>query len=106
MSVATSQASSSSGVAPASPCVVIDSSASMAISRVLSAEAWRCVVGSAPIISAATSRMMPMEAEILQPDRIAGMAPGRMILRTMDHQDRPKDWPMRTRVRSTLSTPP
>ena len=50
--------------------------------------------------------MIAMDAEIRAPDRIAGSAPGKMILRTMDHQESPKDWPMRTSERSTLSTPP
>ena len=47
-----------------------------------------------------------IETEMRNPARIAGRAPGRMILRTIEAQERPKDWPMRIRLRSTLSTPP
>ena len=50
---------------------------------------------SAPIISAATSSTIAIEAVTRKPDRIAGSAPGSTILRTIAPVDRPKLCPMR-----------
>src|SRR5580700_2012877 len=61
---------------------------------------------SAPIISAATSRMIAIEVVTRKPLSSAGSAPGSTILRTIDAYDRPKLWPMRISPRDTLSTPP
>ena len=61
---------------------------------------------SAPSISAATSRITAIARLTLSPERIPGMAPGSTILRTIEPQERPKLWPMRISVRSTLSTAP
>ncbi len=61
---------------------------------------------SAPIISAATSSTMAIEAVTRKPLRIAGSAAGSTILRTMAARRRPKLWAMRISERGTLSTPP
>ena len=61
---------------------------------------------SAPSISAATSKMMEIAKLIRKPDRMPGIAPGRTIFRTIEVQLRPKLWPIRISVRSTLSTAP
>ena len=46
---------------------------------------------SAPIISAATSSTIAIDAEMRKPERIAGIAPGMMILRTIDSHEMPND---------------
>ena len=62
---------------------------------------------AADIVTSALTDEVPFySVDTRMPENIAGSAPGKMIFRTIENQLRPNDWPIRIKLRSTLSTPP